>query len=74
MKANSFQFVRHTLCDLRRTVALVNQDIATLWSESGSNGLSKGVNTLEELGTSFNTKFELLIEVSKPNYSSHNPL
>lgn len=53
-----------TLGDLGGAVGRVNEDIATLGTESGGDGLSKSVNTLEETGTSLNTELELLFVVS----------
>jgi hypothetical protein len=53
-----------TLGDLGGAVGGVNEDIATLGTECGGDGLSKGVNTLEKVGTSLNTELELLVIVS----------
>lgn len=58
---------KHTLGDLRRAVALLNQDIATLGTKSRRNSPSKGVDTLQELSTSLDTEFELLAAVSLRN-------
>lgn len=58
--------LQHTLGDLGRAVRRLNQDIATLGTESRSDSLSESVYTLEELGTSFDTELEVLqrIDVS----------
>ena len=56
-----------TLGDLGGAVGGIDQDIATFGTECGGNSLSKSVNTLEEAGTSFNTKLDLLVAVSKGN-------
>lgn len=52
--------LQHTLGDLGRAVRRLNQDIATLGTESRSDSLSESVYTLEELGTSFDTELEVL--------------
>ena len=51
----------HTLGDLGGAEGRLNQDIATLGTQSRSDSLCEGVNTLEELGTSLNTEFEILM-------------
>lgn len=52
--------LQHTLGDLGRAVGRLNQDIATLGTESRGDSLSESVDTLEELGTSFDTELEVL--------------
>lgn len=54
-----------TLGDLGGAVGGIDQDIATFGTECGGNSLSKSVNTLEEAGTSFNAKLDLLVAVSE---------
>lgn len=51
----------HTLGDLGGAEGGLNQDIATLGTQSRRDSLCEGVNTLEELGTSLNTEFEILM-------------
>ena len=51
----------HTLGDLGGAEGRLNQDIATLGTQSRSDSLCEGVDTLEELGTSLNTEFEILM-------------
>lgn len=50
----------HTLGDLGRTVARLNQDIPALGTESCGDGLCEGVNTLEESCASLDAELELL--------------
>ena len=50
-----------TLGDLGGAEGRLNQDIATLGTQGRSDSLCEGVNTLEELGTSLNTEFEILM-------------
>lgn len=49
-----------TLRDLWGSVGGLNQDIASLWSKSGCDGLCEGLNTVEERCASINTELELL--------------
>lgn len=56
-----------TLGDLGGPVRGIDEDIATLRTECGSDSAGKSVNTLEKAGTSFNTELELLVGVSKGN-------
>lgn len=53
-----------TLGDLGGAVGRVNEDIATLGTECGGNGLSKSVNTLEQAGASLDAELEVLVVVS----------
>jgi hypothetical protein len=58
------QIVILTLGDLGGAVGRVDEDVATLGTECGGNGLSESVNTLEKAGTSLNTELELLVAIS----------
>lgn len=49
-----------TLGDLGRAIRRLDEDVTTLGTKRRSHRLRKSVNTLEELGTSFNTELELL--------------
>lgn len=51
---------RPTLGDLGGAVGGLDEDVATLGTQSRSHSLGQGVNTLEELGTSLNTELEVL--------------
>lgn len=63
---------KHTLGDLGGSEAGLDQDIATLGTEGGSNGLSQGVDTSEEGGTALNAELELLYSyasaIHPPNF------
>lgn len=61
--------VRHTLGDLGGAIGRLNQDIAALRTKSGSDSLSKSVNTPKELSTGLDTELEVLqskYDVSEP--------
>jgi hypothetical protein len=49
-----------TLGDLGRAIRRLDEDVTTLGTKRRSHRLRKSINTLEELGTSFNTELELL--------------
>ncbi len=53
-----------TLGDFWGAVAGLNQDIASLWSEGGGNGLCESLNTVQERCASINTELKLLYDVS----------
>lgn len=55
---------RHTLGDLGGAIGRIDQDIAALGTKSRSHSLSKGVNTLEKVGTGLNTELEFLQDTS----------
>lgn len=52
--------VEHTLSDLRRAKAGLNQDIAALGTESSGHGLGQSVNTSQKRSTALNAKLQLL--------------
>lgn len=56
--------LRLTLGDLGGAVGRLDQDIATLGTQSRGNSLGQSVNTLEEVGTSLNAELELLFAMS----------
>lgn len=49
-----------TLGDLGGAVRRLNENIATLGTQSRGDGLGQSVNTLEEVGTGLNAELELL--------------
>lgn len=61
--------MKHTLGDLGGSEAGLDQDIATLGTEGGSNGLGQGVNTSQEGGTAVNAELELLCRNASAIYS-----
>lgn len=54
-----------TLCDLRRAIARLDEDISSLGTQCGGNSLCKGLNTSEKRGTTLNTELELLVSESQ---------
>jgi hypothetical protein len=56
----------HTFCDLGRAVAGLDEDVATLGTESGGDGSGKSVDTVQQTLPGLNTELELLeVAVSK---------
>lgn len=59
-RGNAPRHNKLTLGDLGGAVGRLNEDIATLGTQSRGNSLGESVNTLEDAGTSFDTELELL--------------
>lgn len=50
----------HTLGDLGRAVAGLDEDVATLGTKSSGDGSGEGVDTVEQSLSALNTELELL--------------
>lgn len=62
---------KHTLGDLGRAIGRLDQDIATLGTQSRGHSLGERVDALEELGTGLNTELEILQVVSGDEFGSN---
>jgi hypothetical protein len=61
LKLDSLGHGHTVLGDLGRAIRRLDEDVTTLGTKRRSHRLRKSINTLEELGTSFNTELELLV-------------